>query len=65
MSLLSSATENEILIQGKLNYKTLKYNYINEKEEILINITTDKQNCGDSIYDLEILNQIAKKQGII
>lgn len=60
-----SLCEDETTLSLLKKDYVLKYNYINEKEEILINITTDKQNCGDSIYDLEILNQIAKKQGII
>lgn len=43
----------------------LNYNYVNEKEEEIINIVTDKKACGDSIYDLEILNQVLEKQGKI
>lgn len=43
----------------------LNYNYINEKEEEIINIITDKKACGDSIYDLEILNNVLEKQGKI
>ena len=30
-----------------------------------MNIKTDKKTCGDSIFDLEILNTILKKQGMI
>lgn len=40
----------------------LDYKYVNEKEEEIINIKTDKKACGDSIYDLEILNNVLKKQ---
>ena len=40
----------------------LDYKYVNEKEEEIINIQTDKKACGDSIYDLEILNNVLKKQ---
>lgn len=40
----------------------LDYNYVNEKEEEIINIKTDKKTCGDSIYDLEILSNILEKQ---
>ena len=43
----------------------LNNNYVNEKEEEIINIITDKKACGDSIYDLEILNQVLEKQGKI
>ena len=43
----------------------LNNNYIDEKEEEIINIITDKKACGDSIYDLEILNQVLEKQGKI
>jgi hypothetical protein len=42
----------------------LDYEYINEKEEKVINIQTSKKNCGKSIYDLEILNEILQKQKI-
>lgn len=44
---------------------TLDYLYINEKDEEMINIKTDKKACGDSIYDLDILNDVLQKQGII
>ena len=43
----------------------LNYKYINENNKEIIEIKTDKIICGDSIYDLEILNDILKKQGII
>ncbi len=43
----------------------LNYKYISEEEKELIEIKTDKKTCGDSIYDLEILNDVLKKQGII
>jgi hypothetical protein len=43
----------------------LNNNYVNEKEEEIITIITDKKACGDSIYDLEILNQVLEKQGKI
>ena len=42
----------------------LEYEYINEKEEKVINIQTKKDDCGKSIYDLEILNKILEKQGM-
>lgn len=42
----------------------LDYTYINEKEEEITNIVTSKENCGKSIYDLEILNEILQKQGM-
>ena len=48
----------------KKNY-ILDYEYINEKEEKIINIKTSKENCGKSIYDLEILNDVLKKQGML
>ena len=40
----------------------LDYKYVNEKEEEIINIQTDKKTCGDSIYDLEILTKVLEKQ---
>ena len=43
----------------------LNYRYTNENNKELIEIKTDKKTCGDSIYDLEILNDVLKKQGII
>ncbi|MDD2894481.1 MAG: hypothetical protein PHG81_00560 [Aliarcobacter sp.] len=43
----------------------LNYSYVNEKEKEIINIITDKKACGDSIYDLEILNNVLEKQGKI
>ena len=43
----------------------LEYEYINEKEEKVINIQTSKENCGKSIYDLEILNEVLKKQEML
>jgi len=43
----------------------LDYNYIDGKEKEIINIITDKKTCGNSIYDLEILNTVLEKQGKI
>jgi len=43
----------------------LNYEYINEKEEKIINIQTKKENCGKSIYDLEILYSVLEKQGML
>ena len=43
----------------------LDYKYFDNKNEEIMNIKTDKKTCGDSIFDLEILNTILKKQGII
>jgi hypothetical protein len=42
----------------------LNYEYKNEKEEKVINIETKKENCGKSIYDLEILDKVLEKQGM-
>ena len=42
----------------------LDYEYINEKEEKVINIQTKKEDCGKSIYDLDILNEVLKDQGM-
>jgi hypothetical protein len=42
----------------------LNYEYINEKEEKVINIQTKKNDCGKSIYDLEILNKVLENQGM-
>jgi hypothetical protein len=43
----------------------LDYNYMDEKEKEIINIKTDKKACGNSIYDLDILDDVLKKQRII
>jgi hypothetical protein len=43
----------------------LNYQYINENKEDILNITTDKKICGESINDLEILKDVLKKEGII
>lgn len=43
----------------------LDYKYFDNKNEEIMNIKTDKKTCGDSIFDLEILNTILKKQGMI
>ena len=37
---------------------------VNEKEEKVINIQTKKDDCGKSIYDLEILNKVLDEQGM-
>lgn len=43
----------------------LIYEYTNEKEEKVIDIKTTKENCPKSIYDLEILAEILKQQGML
>lgn len=43
----------------------LNYEYSNEKEERIINIETAKENCGKGIYDLEILNEVLQRQGML
>ncbi len=45
--------------------RKLSYVYINEEKENIINIETTKNDCGKSIYDLEILNAVLKKQGML
>lgn len=42
----------------------LNYTYINENEEEILKVETSKENCGKSIYDLEILSEILKKEEI-
>jgi hypothetical protein len=44
---------------------TLDYSYMDEKDNEILNIKTDKKVCGNSIYDLDILNDVLKKQGRI
>ncbi|BAK73662.1 MAG: hypothetical protein RBQ84_11350 [Arcobacter sp.] len=42
----------------------LSYKYTNENDEEIINIETKKENCGDSIYDLDIVSNLLEKQGV-
>ena len=43
----------------------LNYMYVGEKQKEIVEIKTDKKACGDSIDDLEILNNVLEKQGMI
>ena len=43
----------------------LKYEYVNSNNEKIMEIATTKYECGDSIYDLEILAEIMKQQGML
>lgn len=43
----------------------LNYMYIGQKQEEIVEIKTDKKACGNSIDDLEILNDVLEKQGMI
>jgi glucan phosphoethanolaminetransferase (alkaline phosphatase superfamily) len=43
----------------------LNYEYSNEQEEKIIKIQTKKENCGKSIYDLEILNEVLQEQKML
>lgn len=43
----------------------LNYQYIGENKEEILDIKTDKKVCGNSIDDLEILNDVLEKQGMI
>jgi hypothetical protein len=43
----------------------LTYEYINQKEEKIIDIKTTKENCPKSIYDLEILAEVLKQQEML
>lgn len=43
----------------------LNYKYLNNNNEKIIDIQTNKENCGKAIYDLEILNAVLKKQGML
>lgn len=40
----------------------LNYTYVDKNENKLIDIITNKLNCGKSIYDLDILKKILKEQ---
>jgi hypothetical protein len=60
----NSLCEDEISLSLLKRDYILDYEYINEKEEKVINIQTEKGDCGKSIYDLEILNNVLEKQGM-
>ena len=60
----NSLCEDEISLSLLKRDYILDYEYINEKEEKVINIQTEKSDCGRSIYDLEILNDVLEKQGM-
>ena len=60
----NSLCEDEISLSLLKRDYILDYEYINEKEEKVINIQTEKNDCGRSIYDLEILNDVLEKQGM-
>jgi hypothetical protein len=60
----NSLCEDEISLSLLKRDYILDYEYINEKEEKVINIQTEKSDCGKSIYDLEILNDVLEKQGM-
>ena len=60
----NSLCEDEISLSLLKRDYILDYEYINEKEEKVINIQTEKNDCGKSIYDLEILNDVLEKQGM-
>lgn len=60
----NSLCEDEVSLSLLKKDYILEYEYINEKEEKVINIQTEKNNCGKSIYDLEILNEVLEEQGM-
>lgn len=61
----SSLCEDESSLDLLKKDYALDYEYSNEKEERIINIQTTKENCGKSIYDLEILNEVLQRQGML
>jgi hypothetical protein len=42
----------------------LNYEYTNQNDEKLIEIKTTKEHCGKSIYDLEILAEVMKRENM-
>jgi hypothetical protein len=60
----SLCEDDTSLILLKKDY-ILDYEYVNEQEEKIINIQTKKEHCGKAIYDLEILNKVLQKQGML
>ena len=60
----NSLCEDEISLSLLKKDYILNYEYVNEKEEKVINIQTKKDDCGKSIYDLEILNKVLDEQGM-
>jgi hypothetical protein len=60
----SLCEDNSSLDLLKRDY-ILDYEYTNEKEESIISVKTVKENCGKGIYDLEILNEVLQRQGML
>ena len=60
----NSLCEDEISLSLLKKDYILNYEYVNEKEEKVINIQTKKDDCGKSIYDLEILNKVLDEQAM-
>ncbi|MFK2821460.1 hypothetical protein ACH5BK_00595 [Arcobacter sp. YIC-80] len=59
----NSLCEDETTLDLLKKDYVLKYSYLDEKGNKLINIDTTKKTCGPSIYDLDILKEILSKQG--
>ena len=57
-----SLCENEITLKLLKKDYILDYTYIDENEELFTRIITNKQDCGKSIYDLDILEEILKNE---
>ena len=40
----------------------LNYSYLDKNDKQVMNILTEKEDCGKSIYDLDILKEILKNE---
>jgi len=58
----NSLCEDENTLRLLKKDYTLDYTYINKNEEEFTHIITNKQSCGKSIYDLDILREILRNE---
>lgn len=59
-----SLCENKATLDLLKKDYILNYEYTNQNDEKLIEIKTTKEHCGKSIYDLEILAEVMKKENM-
>lgn len=59
-----SLCENKATLDLLKKDYILNYEYTNQNDEKLIEIKTTKEHCGKSIYDLEILAEVMKRENM-
>lgn len=60
-----SICENDKTLELLKKDYILNYEYVDNNNKKIMEIATTKYKCGDSIYDLEILAEIMKQQGML